>query len=74
MPVVGQQRTSRLRLESAAVCCESAAPLHQGRHALPVPVVFPCEREIGPQVLLDGLIEDGLLGMAAAVPDRSTFR
>lgn len=48
--------------------------LHVGRHALPVPVVFPCEREIGLQVLLDDLVEGGLLGMAAAVWSRSASR
>lgn len=26
---------------------------HVGRHALPVPIVFTCQREIGLQVLLD---------------------
>ena len=38
------------------------------------PVVFPCEREIGLQVLLDDLVEGGLLGMAAAVWGRSASR
>jgi len=35
-----------------------------GRHTLPVPVVFTRQREIGLQVLLDDLVEDGSLGMA----------
>ena len=42
-----------------------------GRHALHVPVVLTRECEIGLQVLLDDLVEGGLLGMAAAVRDRA---
>jgi hypothetical protein len=60
--------------EDAALEVTTKFALHVGRHALPVPVVFPCERQIGLQVLLDDLVEGGLLGMAAAVPDRPTSR
>jgi hypothetical protein len=49
-------------------------PFHIGRHALPVPIVFPCEREVGLQVLLDDLVEGGLLGMATAIGNRATSR
>ena len=44
---------------------------HVGRHALRVPVVLPRECEIGLQMLLDDLVEGGLLGMAAALWSKS---
>jgi hypothetical protein len=46
--------------------------IENSRHALPVPVVFTRQREVGLQVLLDELVEGSLLGTATAVPDRST--
>jgi hypothetical protein len=55
---------------------EIAAELafHIGRHALPAPVILPCEREVGLQVLLDDLEKGGLLGTAAAIASRATSR
>jgi hypothetical protein len=63
--------TGKIQGEDAALKVTAELPFHIGRHALPVPVVFPCEREIGLQVLLDDLVEGCLLGMAAAVWGRS---
>ena len=36
--------------------------------------LFPCEREVGLQVLLDDLVEGGLLGTATAIGSRATAR
>ena len=46
-------------------CALAEFAFHVGRHALRVPVVLTCERNIGLQVLLDDSVEGGLLGMAA---------
>jgi hypothetical protein len=62
---VGQNSTFEVAAELA---------LHVGRHTLPVPIVPLRERKVGLQVLLDDLVEDGLLGMAAALWDRSASR
>jgi hypothetical protein len=74
MPAVRASGAGEAVGEDAAFEVVAELALHVGRHALPVPVVFPCERQIGLQVLLDDLVEDGLLGMAAAVWGRSASR
>jgi hypothetical protein len=74
MPAVRAAGASETVGEDAAFEVVAELALHVGRHALPVPVVFPRERQIGFQVLLDDLVEDGLLGMAAAVRGRSASR
>ena len=58
--------------EDAALEVAPELTLHIGRHALTVLVVSPCERKVALQVLLDDLVKDGLLGMAAAIGDRAT--
>jgi hypothetical protein len=50
--------------EAAAFEVVAELALHLGRHALPIPIVFPCERKVGLQVLLDHLVQGGLLGTA----------
>jgi len=57
--------------ENAALKVTTKFAFDIGRHALHVPVVLTRECEIGLQVLLDDLVEGGLLGMAAAVRDRA---
>ncbi|MGB5831868.1 MAG: hypothetical protein WBG92_07745 [Thiohalocapsa sp.] len=52
--------------EDAALMVTTKFAFDTGRHALPVPVVFTRACEIHLQVLLDDLVEGGLLGMAAA--------
>ena len=74
MPAVRTPGPGKTVGEDAAFEVVAELALHVGRHALPVPIVFPCEREIGLQVLLDDLVEGGLLGMAAAVWGRSASR
>ena len=67
MPAIGACGPGEAVGEDAALEVAAELTLHIGRHALTVPVVFPCEREVGLQVLLDDLVEGGLLGLAAAV-------
>jgi hypothetical protein len=57
--------------EDATLEVTTKFAFHVGRHALRVPVVFTRGCEIGLQLLLDDLVEGGLLGMAAAVRDRA---
>ena len=71
MPAVRAPGSCKTVGEDAALEMAAELTLHIGRHALTVPVVFPCEREVGLQVLLDDLVEGGLLGLAAAVRGRS---
>ena len=71
MPAVRTPGPGEAIGEDAAFEVVAELALHVGRHALRVPVVFIRECEIGLQVLLDDLVEDGLLGMAAAVRGRS---
>jgi len=66
MPTVRAAGAGETVGEDAAIQVATKRTLHVGWHARPVPVVFPRERQIGLQVLLDDLVEDGLLGMAAA--------
>ena len=47
------------RGEDAAFQITPEFPFHVGRHPLPVPVIFPCEREVGLQVLTSGTGEEG---------------
>jgi hypothetical protein len=58
--------------KDAALQVSSQLPLHVGRHRVSVPVAFRCQREVGPQVLLDEAVEDGLLGAATGVRGGST--
>lgn len=46
-------------------------PLHVGWRSLAVPVLLPCEGELGLQVLLNDPVEGCCLGMAAAIRGRS---
>lgn len=74
MPAVRASGPGETVGEDAAIEVTTKFAFDIGRHALPILVVFPYEREVGLQVLLDDLVEDGLFGMAAAVPDRPTSR
>jgi hypothetical protein len=58
--------------KDAALEITAELAFHIGRHALPVPIVFPSGREVGLQVLLDDLAEGGLLG--TAIGSRATSR
>ena len=58
--------------EDAAFEVTPELPFHAGWHALPVPGVFPRQREVGLQVLRHDLIEAGLLRTAKAIHNRST--
>jgi hypothetical protein len=71
MPAVRASGPGETLGEDAALEVTTKFPFDIGRHALRVPVVFTPECEIGLQVLLDDLVEGGLLGMAAAVRGRS---
>jgi hypothetical protein len=66
MPAVRTPGPDEAIGEDAAFEVVAELALHGGRHALSVPVVFPCHREIDLQVLLDDLVEGGLLGTATA--------
>jgi hypothetical protein len=57
--------------ENAALEVTAELPFHVGRHPLGIPVVVPCEREVGLQVLLDHLVEGGSRGMTAVIRGRS---
>lgn len=74
MPAVRASGPGEAKSEDAAFEVTTKFAFDIGRHALRVPVVFTRQREIGLQVLLDDLVEDGLLGMAAAVRGRSASR
>ena len=74
MPAVRASGPGKTIGEDAAFEVTTKFAFDIGRHALPVPVVFTRQREIGLQVLLDDLVEGGLLGMAAAVRGRSASR
>jgi len=71
MPTVRAAGACKTVGEDAAFQITAELPFHIGRHALRVPVVFARDREVGLQVLLDDLVEGGLLGMAAAIRARS---
>ena len=47
MPAVRTPGPGKTVGEDAAFEAVAELALHVGRHALPVPLVFPCEREIG---------------------------
>jgi len=42
-------------------------PLDVCRHAIAIPVVFPSQREVGLQVLLDDAVENRVLRMATGI-------
>jgi hypothetical protein len=71
MPTVRAAGAGETVGENAALEVTTKFAFDIGRHALHVPVVLTRECEIGLQVLLDDLVEGGLLGMAAAVRDRA---
>ena len=71
MPAVRATGACETVGEDAAFEVTTKLAFDIGRDALPVPVVFTRQREIGLQVLLDDLVEGGLLGTAAAVRDRA---
>lgn len=58
--------------EDAAFEVTPGFPFHAGWHALPVPGVFPRQREVGLQVLRHDLIAAGLLRTVTAIRNRST--
>jgi hypothetical protein len=74
MPAVRTPGPGETVGEDAAFQIPAELPFHVGRHTQRVPVFFTRECEIGLQVLLDDSVEGGLLGMAAAVRDRSASR
>jgi hypothetical protein len=47
-------------------------PLDVCRHGIAIRVVFPCEREVGLQVLLDDTVENRALRMATGIRYEST--
>jgi hypothetical protein len=53
--------------EDAALEVAPELALHVDRHALPVLVILPCEREVSLQMLLDDSVEGRLLGMSAGI-------
>jgi hypothetical protein len=67
MPAVRTSGPGEAVGQDAAFEVVAKFPFHVGGHPLPVPVVFACQPEVGLQVLLDDLVKDGVLGMAAAV-------
>jgi hypothetical protein len=69
MPTVRAAGAGKAVGENAALEVTTKFPFHVGRHALPVPVILPGEREVGLQVLLDDLVQGGLLRTATAVRD-----
>ncbi len=71
MPAVRAAGACETVAEDAALEVTTTFAFDIGRHALRVPVVVTRECERGLQVLLDDLVEGGLLGMAAAVRDWS---
>jgi hypothetical protein len=67
MPAVPASSAGEAAFEVAAELA-----LHIGRHALPIPVILPCEREVALQVLLDDLVKGGFLGTATTIGNRAT--
>ena len=71
MPEVRAAGAGEARGEDAPFEIAAELAFHIDRHALPVPNVLTRQREVSLQVLLDDLVESGLLGMAAAIRGRS---
>jgi hypothetical protein len=71
MPTVRAAGACKTVGKDAAFEVAAELAFHIGRHAQPVPVVFTRECEVGLQVLLDDLVEGGLLGMAATIRGKS---
>lgn len=74
MPTVRAAGARETVGEDAAFEVTTTFAFHIGRHALRVPVVFPCARKRGLQVPMDDLVENGSRGMATAVRDWPTSR
>jgi hypothetical protein len=72
MPAVRTPGPSKTVGEDVTLGVAAELALRLGRHALPVPVVFRCPREVGLQVLLYDLVEGGLLGRATAIGNPAT--
>ncbi len=57
MPAVRTSGPGEALGQNAAFEVVAKFPFHVGGHALPVPVVFACQAEVGLQALLDDLVQ-----------------
>jgi hypothetical protein len=58
--------------QNAAVQIAAKLPLHERRYRMTAPILFARQREVGLQVLLDDVVQGGVLGAATGVRDGST--
>jgi hypothetical protein len=72
MAALGTSGTGEAVGEDAALEILAKLPLDVGRYRTAIPVVFPCEGEVGFQMLLDDVVERCLLRTATSVRNGST--
>jgi len=72
MAALGTSGTGEAVGEDAALEILAKLPLDVGRYRTAIPVVFPCEGEIGLQLLLNDAVENRVLRTATRVRNGST--